>query len=557
MRFQHAVLALSLVVALVYAPSIGYSFVSHDDHEYAYENDMVRRGLSASGIRWAFRSCGYASNWHPLTWISLQADAEICRRLYGSFRDDDLAHTMHFHNVVIHALNAALLLTLMMLMSSAAGGARDRGDQCLVAALLCALWAIHPLRTEVVCWVSERKEVSSVFWMLLSMVLWVLPRSLRTFLPSFACHALALCCKPVAVTLPVALFAWDWIMLRRPFRRTFLSTLAFGILSLGCIVLTFKAQTDPLEAGRQFTVLKQAVMAVSAPIVYLRQTVCPCGLSAIYPIPTILGIACEAVLGVILIGAMALAAFHWLKHRKTWSSICTFGICWAYVALIPMLGIVKVGDQHHSDRYTYWAGCAVAAVCWLLMRKCVRIRDAVMLKVLAGLLVISTVLTLSRMRVWRDSLAFYADCVPKSWHPDAICVYSNVLRRKGPEGARQAEELLREALAHTRNPDVRAEFAHVLAFGARKSDIVLDPNSPDPAFAEALLDAEEVLESDPGNSRAHQAIAFIRLKEGKTDEALSHLETALKTAKKNDVNWIRKMIEDCRRKLAEGVDVQR
>lgn len=113
-----------LATVLVYLPCVRYSFVSHDDQEYVYQNDHVKGGLTASNVLWAVKSCGYACNWHPLAWMSLQADAwareeGIGKREEGNGMQglDGLAHVMHLHNVILHGANAALLFALMLVIA--------------------------------------------------------------------------------------------------------------------------------------------------------------------------------------------------------------------------------------------------------------------------------------------------------------------------------------------------------------------------------------------------------------------------------------------------------
>ena len=132
-------LLLGLVVA-IYGQVSGFGFVFIDDKEYLYNNPLVKSGFTWRGIAWAFRSVGYANNWHPLTWLSHMLDIQL-------FGLNPGAH--HLVNVAFHAANAIVLFLLLRAMT---------GFQ-LRSALVAALFAVHPLHVESVAWVAERKDL--------------------------------------------------------------------------------------------------------------------------------------------------------------------------------------------------------------------------------------------------------------------------------------------------------------------------------------------------------------------------------------------------------------
>lgn len=518
--------AVFLAVAAVYWPATRFDFVCVDDQEYVYENDHVLGGLTASNVSWAVRSCGYAQNWHPLAWMSLQADVSAAKRFRGEgVALPALSHVMHLHNLLLHAANAALLLLLMLRLCKV-GEEELRGwSGGIPFALAALLWALHPLRTEVACWVSERKELVSVFWMLVSLICWTGRRTPVAYFLALVGCALALLAKPVAVTLPVTLLAYDWMLSRKPFARSLLTTLPFWALSVGAGLLTLSAQVEAVDIGAQYTLIDKTVMTLSAPVIYLRQTVCPIGLSSYYPLhpPTPWA---ELVLGAVLFIAMAWVGVRWLVRREKWAEICAFGIAWCYVSLVPMLGIVKVGDQTHSDRYTYWCGCAFVAVCVMLYKAYCKERHAnAAVKTAAGVLAVMAILTLVRMPVWRNSLSLTTDCVPKSWAEGPVCALSREWRKTGDEGVERAEAMLREALTRTKYLAVRAEFAHLLAFKTEKSPYKIS-DGDDPAFGEVRMESMIVLENDAGNALANEAMGIVLMKEDRWKEALPYLERA-------------------------------
>jgi hypothetical protein len=146
-------LLLALLTVAVFWPATGYDFINYDDNLYVTENIHVQSGLTWENVKWAFTN-PVADNWHPLTVLSHML---VCQ----FFGLKPWAH--HLTNVLIHAANAWLLFALLRRMT----GATWR------SLLVAALFAVHPLRIQSVVWVSERKDVLSVFFGLLTLIFYV------------------------------------------------------------------------------------------------------------------------------------------------------------------------------------------------------------------------------------------------------------------------------------------------------------------------------------------------------------------------------------------------
>ena len=188
-----------LAIALVFAQTLSHGFARYDDPIYVYENPHLTNGLTAEGISWAFTS-RYASNWHPLTWLSHMLDC----RLYGLA---PWGH--HLSNIVLHGATAIILFLVLRRMT---------GD-LWPSALVTAVFAIHPLRVESVAWVAERKDVLSGLCFVLTLAAYLgyvrHPASLLRYLLVIACFALGLMAKPMLVTLPFVLLLLDYWPLGR------------------------------------------------------------------------------------------------------------------------------------------------------------------------------------------------------------------------------------------------------------------------------------------------------------------------------------------------------
>ncbi len=146
-------LLLAVVTVLCYWPMVHHDFISLDDPYYVLDNPHVTSGLTWPGLLWAFSS-GYSANWHPLTWVSHMMDCS----LYGL---DAGGH--HSTNLVFHVADVLLLFLLFCRMTGAVWR----------SALVAALFAWHPLHVESVAWASERKDVLSTFFFLLTLAAYI------------------------------------------------------------------------------------------------------------------------------------------------------------------------------------------------------------------------------------------------------------------------------------------------------------------------------------------------------------------------------------------------
>src|SRR5882762_9069396 len=147
---------IALLCAVLVSATIGVywtlgraDFIDYDDGDYFYQNPHVVSGLNGENVCWAFKST-FASNWHPLTWLSHMLDAQMFGMRPGC---------AHLVNLLFHAANSALLFLVLNRMT----GAFWR------SAVVAGLFALHPLHVESVAWISERKDVLSAFFFLLTL----------------------------------------------------------------------------------------------------------------------------------------------------------------------------------------------------------------------------------------------------------------------------------------------------------------------------------------------------------------------------------------------------
>lgn len=520
--------AIFAAVLAMYSPCGSFSFVRLDDQDYVYQNAHIRDGLTRECARWAFSDVGYASNWHPLTWLSHAMDVSAARWLgleidlaegaggggaTWTAEHGALARVMHLHNAALHAANAALAALLVAAICGKIGA---------FGALAVLAWAVHPLRCEAVCWVSERKELLAAFFMLAAF-LFFLRKGAAAYAMSLACFVLALLSKPVAVSLPAALLAYGWGVRRETFGRAALRATPFAALAFGVCLLTLCAQTEAREVGDAVMGWgMRMVSAVEAPMVYLRQTVWPAGLCVLYATskeidwPYFIG-------GLLLLAAMGWGVARWFVRRDRLGGLAILAVAWCYAGLVPMLGLVKVGGQPHSDRYTYWVGCGAAAVAAALWTWCAeRGAGENARRVALGALALATVAWglagVKRMGAWRDSLSLYADAVEKTSDEDSAMILADEMCRRGTDGIRASIVMLRDVLEARRTPKARGGLSLFMAMHCR----TMGGNSAD----EARMFAQRAIEEDETCCEAHAALGFADMAEGKLASAAKHMRAA-------------------------------
>lgn len=332
-------LLLALITLVVYLPAGRHDFIVFDDPDYVTENRIVQPGITTHGIAWAFTSF-HASNWHPVTWLSHMLDCGLFGLNPGA---------QHIVNALIHAGNAVLVFVLLLQLTG----------KLWPAAVVAAMFAWHPLRVESVAWISERKDVLSLCFGLLSLLAYTRHAKQGTtkiggsYGLALLYFALGLMAKPMLVTLPFVMLLLDWWPLRRvtsgTWRRLVLEKTPFFLLVVGSSVLTVLAQRSEAMVALENVPLglrmKNAVVAVAS---YLLKTIWPVDLAVIYPLPKEVALAKVVVALAVIIG-ITIVAWHWRKEKPH----LLVGWLWFIGSLVPVIGIVQVGGQAMADRYTY------------------------------------------------------------------------------------------------------------------------------------------------------------------------------------------------------------
>ncbi len=445
-RSGYAVAALvALATGIVYLAALRNNFVDWDDDAYIFENPYIR-SLDVRLVRWAFFHF-YASNWHPLTWISHALD-------YAVWGLNPVGH--HLTNIILHALNAFLAVLVLLRIAEAAAGKAGEGRGAfplserplLIAAGAAGLvFGLHPIQVESVAWVSERKNLLCVFFFFLSLIAYaravqaedrtVVHPALRFFnrkyASSLALFVLALLSKPMAVTLPVVLILLDWYPFRRiqslaALRVALVEKLPFFALAAASSIITILGQKTggALQSFDTLPIQKRILVAFHSLLLYLGKILAPLNLIPYYPYPKQIGLSLEYLLSIALVVGMTLLLLVLARRQKLWLMLW---LCFV-VTLLPVLGIIQVGRQAMADRYAYLPLLAplVAvglAAAWIWERAAEqknRHLKTLCIAAACAIVILLSSLTVKQIAVWNNSFSLWTSVIEKE--PETVMAYT-------------------------------------------------------------------------------------------------------------------------------------
>jgi len=393
---------LVLVTAGVYWQLRGHEFLNIDDMLYVGENEQVLNGLTQEGFVWAFTDTSTTGNWHPLTWLSLMLDCELF---------ESKSRACHITNLLFHLANTLLLFWVLKRMTGA----------LWPSAFVAAAFALHPLHVESVAWVSERKDVLSTFFWLLTMWAYVhhaeRPGFTR-YVPIVLFFALGLMSKPMLVTLPFVLLLLDYwplgrLRLNEPgdMRKTVVplvvEKIPLFVLTAVSSVVTYLGQQSggaiqPIDRiGLKIRIANAVVSCTN----YIGKMIWPKGLAVFYPHLGMRPIWHVVLAGLVLVG-ISVAVIWWLRRRP----YLAVGWLWYIGTLVPVIGLVQIGGQSMADRYTYvpLTGLFIA-VAWGITDFTARLRHRKIVLGLCATAVLSAlaICTWQQVSYWRNSITLY------------------------------------------------------------------------------------------------------------------------------------------------------
>jgi tetratricopeptide (TPR) repeat protein len=346
-------LILSLLLVLgtlaLYGRAAHAGFLRYDDDRYVVENPYVRAGVHWSTVTWAFTTFEQA-NWHPLTWLSHALDCQL-------FGMNPAGH--HSMSLSFHAASVVLLFLLLQWLTGYTG-------RSLAVAVL---FAVHPVNVESVAWIAERKNVLCMFFFLLTLLAWVRyvrRPSLVRYMAILLGFAMALMSKPMAITLPFALLLMDYWPLGRLISREaadisgtvvtekrsinwlIIEKLPLFAMSAASAVVTMKAQRAGGAVTIKYPLLAHLQNAIVSYVLYIGKAIWPARLAALYPYPTEGWPARVVVLSALFLIIVTALVVRYREHRYL-----LWGWFWFLGTMVPMIGLVQVGNQAMADRYAY------------------------------------------------------------------------------------------------------------------------------------------------------------------------------------------------------------
>jgi len=529
-------LALFILTCLVYSKVGGLGFVNFDDPDYILKNDYVTSGLTFSNIKWAFTTF-HASNWHPVTWLSHMLDCDL-------FGLDPAWH--HYVNVLLHGLNVLLVYALFEKLT------HKTAESFFVA----ALFAIHPLHIESVAWLSERKDLLSTFFGLLSIlfyVRWVLSPDFKKYFALIVTFGLSLMAKPMLVTLPFVLLLLDFWPLGRinlaqgplsskssftaGLRRTGLLSLVVEkiplfILSLASCVITIYAQrlSGAVSSFESIALSLRIQNALLAWLKYIGKMFWPRELAIIYPYNFNPGFA-EVLLSLLVLLGVSLGCLFLVRSCP----VFLFGWLWYLGTLVPVIGIMQVGIQSMADRYTYipMIGLFVMLV-WGLSICCkqLRVRNLFACGMIL-ILIAASICTWRQLDYWQSDMQLFSRAIAVT------------------DGNFTAHRLLGVALAkEMRYKEAIRNFSEAIRIEPNYGEAYYDMGKTLSATGDKLQAKDFYLAAVrlmPNFYEAHNNLGVVLCQLGQYQQGVYHLSEALKI-NPNNINS-RNNLNVCRQRL--------
>jgi protein O-mannosyl-transferase len=493
---------LILATFIVFWQVNQYDFINYDDPIYVTANNHILSGITLDGIRWAF-SARYLEFWHPLLWLSFMADYQLYGLNAGGY---------HLTNLILHVLSTLLLFWLFNRMTGA----------LWKSAFIAAFFALHPLHVESVAWVSERKDVlSALFWML-TLCLYVYytekPVIQRYWLVvfSFIC---ALMSKPMVVTLPVIMILLDyWPLNRFESKKDHLilwqlkEKLPFFILSaVFIIIMFFIPNPDAPISAASFPLSCRLANAPISFVTYMGKIFWPADMAVFYPFfgkhP------CWQIFGSVLLIILISAAVTILMRRFPYL-FC--GWLWYAIALLPVIGLTQLKSFAMADRYTYLPSIGISIMMAWGIQSLIKSdegRKKILFPVSIIVLFILMLLAWKQCGYWKDNIMLWNHALKVT--NDNYVAHSNLgsdLLEKGN---------IKEAIDHYNKAVSIAPYYEIIHYNRGIASYNLGQKK------RALEDFKEAIRIKPDYAAAYYNMGIIYLDLGEYQNAIENYGQAI------------------------------
>jgi Flp pilus assembly protein TadD len=520
----------------------GNNFINFDDGIYISENNYIKSGINLESIKWAFTS-SHATNWHPLTWLSHMLDWQL-------FGANAAGH--HLVNLLLH-IGSAILLFLFLNKTT---GSLWR------SAFVAALFALHPLRVESVAWASERKDVLSMFLGLSSIyayAYYIESSKLSRYFIALILFALSLMAKPMLVTLPFVLLLLDYwplgrwqkalqpgllpvsndsglvkkkgkqlrvdsgkekkislsLMSRAKIIRSLLWEKGpFIFLSTVSSILTIWAQSKggAVASLEKLPLIDRILNAIVSYIQYLMKIFWPVDLAVFYTYRQLLP-SWQVFGAAAFILGISIAVIYAIKKAP----FLFVGWFWYLGTLIPVIGLMQVGNQSIADRYTYFPSIGIAIILawgigYLLPKG--KLSKIILIPAAVIIFAVLTFLTWQQCGYWKNSISLFTHVVQAT--------KDNYLAHNSLGAALAAEGKNKEAIVHYREA-FEINPTSALALTNLCMNLIAEGKNE-----EAIAYYLAAIQVNPDHFEAHYNLAEIFVKQNKLDQAIEHFRETVR-----------------------------
>jgi tetratricopeptide (TPR) repeat protein len=516
---------LIAITWFVFGQTVRYDFVNYDDDTYVYANPLISNGLTIPGAIYAF-SGRHSGNWHPLTTLSHMLDCQLLGSHAGGH---------HFTNIVLHTIAVILLFLILLRMTG----------ELWRSAFVAAVFAVHPLRVESVAWISERKDVLSAVFFMLTLglyVRYVRYSSVGRYLAVVISFALGLMCKPMLVTVPVVLLLLDYWPLERLTVATALSrrpnakgaprhseaaTVArlvvekIPLLALAAAAAgaTLWAQEESIIQIERLPFTWRVGNGLVSCLIYIKQMIWPVRLAVFYPHPGVTLPVWEIGLAIALLGIVSAGVIA-LRHARPY---LVTGWFWYLIMLLPVIGLIQVGSQAHADRYIYLPQIGLyILLAWAIPDICrAAVSDAKASRFQRRIVGVTASVAIILLAWCAHIQASYWRNGESLWSHTIAVTSGNFIAHNGlgqfllvHGGLDEAIDQFQVALnIDPKYPTARTNLGIALTKKGR--------------IDEAITDLQGVLEDDPNDAKAHLNLGNALAKKGDSQTAIAAYEKAL------------------------------
>ncbi len=541
---------LSALVLAIYWKVQYHEFINYDDGRYITQNKHVKSGLSKENFIWAFTH-SHSANWHPITWLSHMLDSHF----YGL---NPNGH--HLTSLGLHIANSLLLFLVLCRMTG------EVWKSCFVA----SLFAFHPINIESVAWTSERKSVlSTLFWLLTTWayINYVQKQNFARYSIVFLFFILGLMSKPMLVTLPFVFLLLDYWPLNRfkisPANKAsqiknnllnlFFEKIPLLFLVVGSCTITLIAQKSwgAVVSLETVPLMSRISNALVSYLKYLEKMVWPKKFSIFYPYPTDGFILWKVLMSGLVLITITFISIRLIKKAP----YLAVGWFWYLGTLIPVIGLVQVGQQAMADRYAYVPLIGIfIIIAWGLPELLAEWRyKKKVLSLLVGIL-IPTLMIITWIQVghWKNSITIFQHAIniTDKKYPSFVAVYNNlgvvlIEQMKFEEAVTNLEKAvelqpnyseaynnLGYALGElNRFSEANIHYKKAIRLKpdyAEAHNNLANSLSKKPNFKQAIIHYKKAIQFKPEYSEAYFNLGVVLNKWNHSEEAIPHLEEAIR-----------------------------